>query len=137
MSDILAIAVDSENDLVVWTQGDKIYISNIDGDNRHVLLNESNSKITHLTIHLGWLYWLDRDIEQLQRLELKSGNSRSVVLNHASHITDLISVVQPNTKNPCYHTKHCSHLCILNGTSPVCACFKGKKIIFLWFKYIL
>lgn len=90
---------------------------------------------------MGWLYWLDRDIEQMQRLEPYSGNSRSVVLNHASHIVDLIAVVQPSNKNPCSDTKHCSHLCILNGTSPVCACLKGKVIeltkllIFLYYRY--
>lgn len=98
---------------------------------RYVLFNETNSKITHLTYYLGWLYWLDRDIEQMQRLEPYSGNSRSVVLNHASHIVDLIAVVQPSSKNPCAHTKHCSHLCILNGTNPVCACLKGKRKHFI------
>lgn len=94
---------------------------------RHVLLNESHSEITQLTVHSGWLYWRDREIEQLQRLELKSGNSRSVVLNHASHVVDLVSVVQPDSKNPCWalHAKHCSHLCILNGTKAVCACLQG------------
>lgn len=31
---IRALAVDPENDLVVWAQGHSIYISNIDGDNQ-------------------------------------------------------------------------------------------------------
>lgn len=33
-SDIAAVAVDSENDLVVWAQGHSIHMCNIDGDNQ-------------------------------------------------------------------------------------------------------
>lgn len=34
--DIAAIAVDVENDSIVWSQGHSIYISNIDGENKYV-----------------------------------------------------------------------------------------------------
>lgn len=33
-ADIAAIAVDTENDLIVWAQEHSIYISNIDGENQ-------------------------------------------------------------------------------------------------------
>lgn len=33
-TDIAAIAIDVENDLVVWVEGHSIFISNIDGDNQ-------------------------------------------------------------------------------------------------------
>lgn len=33
-TDIAAIAVDSENDLIVWAQGHSIYMCNIDGENQ-------------------------------------------------------------------------------------------------------
>ncbi|KAK4886602.1 hypothetical protein RN001_002873 [Aquatica leii] len=129
-NDIAAIAVDAENDMVVWAQGHSIYMCNIDGDNQHVVFNESNSRVTQLAIHDGWLYWLDREIQQLQRLELKTGSSRSVVLTHASAVLDLVSVKQPDRNHSCaqMHPKRCSHLCIINGTNPVCACPIGLAL---------
>lgn len=33
-NDIAAIAVDAENDLIVWAQGHSIYMCNIDGENQ-------------------------------------------------------------------------------------------------------
>ncbi|KAL3265566.1 hypothetical protein HHI36_009771 [Cryptolaemus montrouzieri] len=128
-ADIAAIAVDVENDLIVWAQGHSIYISNIDGENQHVLLNESNSKISQLTVHSGWLYWIDKELHQLQRLELISGKSRSTLPIQASRITDLISVTTPDRTNPCWHNqKKCSHFCIMNGTGAECACPQDKVL---------
>nr|XP_023018542.1 low-density lipoprotein receptor-related protein 6 [Leptinotarsa decemlineata] len=126
---ITAIAVDTENDVVVWAQGHSIYISNIDGENQHVLLNESNSKIIQLAVHLGWLYWIDKELDQLQRLEILSGKSRSTLPIHASHIIDLISVQNP-LDNICNisHQQKCSHFCLHNGTSYTCACPHGKTL---------
>ncbi|CAH1173635.1 unnamed protein product [Phaedon cochleariae] len=125
-SNITAIAVDTENDLLIWAQGHSIYVSNIDGENQHVLLNESNSKIVQLTVHTGWLYWIDKEIDQLQRLEILSGKSRSVLPVQASHILDLISVQAP-ADHLCNltHQKKCSHFCLHEGSSYVCACPQG------------
>ncbi|KAL1489546.1 hypothetical protein ABEB36_013499 [Hypothenemus hampei] len=127
--DIAAIAVDIENDLIVWSQAHSIYISNLDGENKHVVVNESHSKITHLTVHTGWLYWIDKDPNQLQRLELTTGKSRSTLSIQASHIVDLISVNQLKMNNSCADLKNrCSHFCILNGTVAQCACPNGKML---------
>ncbi|XP_076273199.1 low-density lipoprotein receptor-related protein 6 [Rhynchophorus ferrugineus] len=126
-SDITALAVDTENDSIVWSQGQSIYISNIDGENKHVLVNESKSKITQLTVHLGWLYWVDKDLNQLQRLELTTGKSRTTLPIQVSHIVDLISVKKPQNHS-CYDQVKCSHFCVLNGTYPHCACPHGKML---------
>ncbi|XP_050299730.1 low-density lipoprotein receptor-related protein 6 [Anthonomus grandis grandis] len=125
--DIAAIAVDIDNDSIVWSQGHSIYISNIDGENKHVVVNESNNKITHLTVHDGWLYWIDRDLNELQRLELTTGKSRSTLGIQAAHIVDLISV-QDHGNHSCADQKRCSHFCILNGTLPQCACPFNKML---------
>ncbi|CAG9761873.1 unnamed protein product [Ceutorhynchus assimilis] len=125
--DIAAIAVDTENDSIVWSQGHSIYISNIDGENKHVVVNESSHKISHLTVHAGWLYWIDRDLNQLQRLELTTGKSRSTLSIQASHIVDLISVKKLENHS-CADQKRCSHFCVLNGTMPQCACPNGKML---------
>ncbi|XP_030745699.1 low-density lipoprotein receptor-related protein 6 [Sitophilus oryzae] len=125
--DIKAIAVDIENDSVVWSQGQSIYISNIDGENKHVLLSENKSKISQLTVHSGWLYWIDKELNELQRLELTTGKSRSTLPIQASHIVDLISVNKLQNHS-CNVQKRCSHFCILNGTSPHCACPHGKML---------
>ncbi|XP_060530301.1 low-density lipoprotein receptor-related protein 6 isoform X2 [Cylas formicarius] len=127
--DITAVAVDVDNDLVVWSQGQSIYISNIDGENKHVLVNESNSKITQLTVHSGWLYWIDRDVNQLQRLELTTGKSRSTLPVQVSHVVDLVSVKRPDNHScDTSHPKGCSHFCVLNGTDAQCACPNGKTL---------
>ncbi|XP_066141061.1 low-density lipoprotein receptor-related protein 6 isoform X1 [Euwallacea fornicatus] len=126
--DISAIAVDTESDSIVWSQGHSIYISNIDGENKHVVFNESHFKITHLTIHAGWLYWIGRDPNQLQRLELTTGKSSTQLSIQASHIVDLISVKQLGNHS-CGDPKiRCSHFCVLNGTTPQCACPDGKML---------
>lgn len=126
--DIAAIAVDVENDSIVWSQGHSIYISNIDGENKHVVVNGSHFKIPHLTVHGGWLYWIDRDPNQLQRLELTTGKSRSTLPIQASHIVDLISVKQLENHSCSDPKIRCSHFCILNGTTPECACPDGKLL---------
>ncbi|XP_025837382.1 low-density lipoprotein receptor-related protein 6 [Agrilus planipennis] len=127
-SDIAAIAVDAENELIVWAQGQNIYMSNIDGDNHYVVLNESNSKITQLTIYSGWLYWLDKQIQQLQGRELKTGGSHSVVISHAS-LVDLVSVKLLDRNHSCaQYPRRCSHLCVMNGTSAACACPHGLAL---------
>lgn len=41
--DIAAIAVDTENDSIVWSQGHSIHISNIDGENKYVFCNRPYS----------------------------------------------------------------------------------------------
>ncbi|XP_022921032.1 low-density lipoprotein receptor-related protein 6 [Onthophagus taurus] len=123
--EIPAIAIDIENDFVVWVDGLDIWMGNIDGDNNYKVTSESKSKINALTVHTGWLYWLDRTINQLQRIELSTGNSRSTVLNYDSHILDLVSVTQPDTKHNCA-TLSCSHLCVIDGGSTaVCTCPPG------------
>ncbi|RZC32195.1 low-density lipoprotein receptor-related protein 6, partial [Asbolus verrucosus] len=129
-ADIAAIAVDPENDWIVWTQGQSIYTSNIEGENQHVLVNESHTRITQLTVHAGWLYWIDRESSQLQRVELLSGKFSSPLSLQASHIVDIISVTKPDRSHPCFQPlqKKCSHLCILNGTSPMCACPKRNVL---------
>ena len=88
------------------------------------MISESKSHISLLTVHSGWLYWLDREINQLERIELKTGRSRSPVLNGAYNIVDIISVTPPDTNHPCLHmnTRKCSHLCIMNGTYAMCSC---------------
>ncbi|XP_044256052.1 low-density lipoprotein receptor-related protein 6 [Tribolium madens] len=129
-ADITAIAVDSENDCIVWAQGQSIYMSNIEGENQHVLVNGSQAKITQLTILSGWLYWIDRESTQLHKIELQSGKLSSPLSLLASHIVDLVSVSKPERNHSCsqVHQKKCSHLCIFNGTNPVCACPKGNVL---------
>jgi low density lipoprotein receptor-related protein 5/6 len=126
-ADISAIAVDPENDIIVWTQGQSIYMSNIEGASPHVLVNESHTRITQLTVLSGRLYWIDRESSQLQRVDLDSGTFSSALSLQASHIVDIISVTTPNDTHSCSQKK-CSHLCILNGTNSVCACPKGNVL---------
>ncbi|KAI4463023.1 vitellogenin receptor-like protein-related-related [Holotrichia oblita] len=126
--EIAAIALDIEKDLLVWVEGESIHMCNIDGENQHELWSENKSKITSIAVHLGWLYWLDRTINQLQRNKLSTGQVRQHVLNHAHHILDLVSVSQPDRNHSCSQTNRCSHLCIINGTFPVCACPHGLAL---------
>ncbi|KAJ3659363.1 hypothetical protein Zmor_011053 [Zophobas morio] len=128
-ADIAAIAVDAENDLIVWSQGQSVYMSNIEGANQVVLVNDTTTKATQLTILSGWLYWIDREF-QLQRVELQSGKQSSPLSLQASHIVDLISVSKPDPNHSCSHRneRKCSHLCIMNGTNSVCACPQGHVL---------
>ncbi|XP_017772684.1 PREDICTED: low-density lipoprotein receptor-related protein 6 [Nicrophorus vespilloides] len=127
-SNVAALAVDIENDLVVWAQGHSIHVCNIDGDNNHVILKDNTSKLSQLTVHAGWLYWLDK--ENLQRLELKTGGSRSIVIEKDIDILDLISVSELDKNHSCaqMHQQRCSHLCIFNGTNAICACPQGLAL---------
>ncbi|GJQ65548.1 hypothetical protein Trydic_g7648 [Trypoxylus dichotomus] len=126
--EIAAIALDIEKDLLVWVEGESVHMCNIDGENQHVLWSESKSKITSIAVHLGWLFWLDKTINQLQRIKLSTGQDRQHVLNHAHHILDLVSVLQPDRNHSCAQTNRCSHLCIINGTNAVCACPHGLAL---------
>lgn len=92
-------------------------------------MNESRTPITQLTVLAGWLYWIDRESSQLQRVELLSGNFSSSLSLQATHIVDIISVTEPTLNHTCLlHQKRCSHLCILDGTHPKCACSKGNML---------
>ncbi|CAH0560791.1 unnamed protein product [Brassicogethes aeneus] len=128
-NDIVAIAVDVENELIVWARSQTIYMANIEGGNMHVIVNQSRSKIKQLTVYSSFLYWVD-DSQELQRLELISEKSSTPLQIQVPHITGLISVRNPEKNHSCFmaHQKKCSHFCIMDGKNPVCACPNGKKL---------
>lgn len=142
---IEAIAVDIVSDLVFWSEGQSIYMCNIDGDNLIVALNETNSNISQLTVHNGYLYWLDRKLGELKRFEITMGKSHSVVLKHIGNVVDLISVRQPDHNHKCYVTpgtsatsgnRPCSHFCLIEDdgsdkvskSKAVCSCPNDQSL---------
>lgn len=93
-------------------------------------MNESHHRITQLTVLSGWLYWIDRESSQLQRVDLLSGKFSSPLSLQATHIVDIISVKKQDKPHPCsaQQQKRCSHLCIMNGTNHICACPRGNVL---------
>lgn len=127
-NNVTAIALDLDTDMVVWAEGNKVLMCNIDGENQYPFLSENKGIIGQLTIHAGSLYWLERSYQQqqLRKFDLKTPRHDSVKLIHASGaITDLISVSEVMS-HPC-SSNRCSQLCIgrNNETGPICACAQG------------
>mgnify|MGYP002224312015 CR=1 FL=1 len=65
---------------------------------RKVLVNGYLVQVTSLAIHGEYLYWVDRDRQQIERVSKTDGSRHSSVLTRLAHLVDLVAVQFPTEK---------------------------------------
>lgn len=115
---LVALAVDSELNLVFWAHSSQIDVSDLNGRHRYddytyflfmlrnnnifvfrkVLISTQLIQISTMTTLDGFLYCLDREQQEVKRIEIKKGVEWPALLQGMSHLTDLISVHPVNIK---------------------------------------
>ncbi|XP_013773894.1 low-density lipoprotein receptor-related protein 6-like [Limulus polyphemus] len=125
-----AIAVDSDKDILFWSDygTNRIESSDIDGGHRKTLRHDNKMKPLSLAVYKEFLYWIDSKHGTLQRFNKLTGEDFKQVLARKNHLTDLISVFPYKhfEKRSCINGNGgCTHLCLFgNNGEKRCACPK-------------
>ncbi|XP_015596782.1 low-density lipoprotein receptor-related protein 6 [Cephus cinctus] len=121
-----SLAVDTVSNLVFWAYRKQIEVADLKGNNRRVLVSTNQGAVAHLAVLFDYVYWFDRDSQEVERVNKTSGSGRRTMMSKA--ITDLVTVRTPDdlimeehTCSPFHDYGGCSHFCI-GTTSPRCSC---------------
>lgn len=121
------LAVDTTANIVYWAHGKLIECSDFNGGNRRVLVSIAVAgSVVHMSVLFDHLYWFNRDVQALERVNKTSGASRRTLIMSRA-LTDLVTVDAPDNDidahvcSPFNDYGGCSHFCI-GTTSPRCSC---------------
>lgn len=137
LSDPSDLTVDTENDLIFWSDLDlkQIESSDLNGNKRKILVSEQilNAPVKPVAIAVlgNYLYWADRSAQTLSRINKITGKDFKIIISDVHHLSSLTSVTKPLSvdENPCV-VKECSHICLLEnqGKSAKCSCPYGSGL---------
>ncbi|XP_060590385.1 low-density lipoprotein receptor-related protein 1-like isoform X5 [Ruditapes philippinarum] len=132
-----ALTIDYVTEKLFWADANYDYIamSDLDGENRHVVISENLPHTFALTTFMDHIYWTDWETNGVFTAEKFSGEKRDRMVTMLHRPMDLVvyhAMRQPDMKtNPC-EALNCSHLCLLRpedgpdgrrrDASAVCAC---------------
>lgn len=125
------LTLDIENQVVYWceVQTDSIWRVDYDGNMKKVLLNNTLDNVQALDLYEENIFWSD------VRGNIKVANVKnitnfwSVIEADGNPMKDIkiFSSKKQQTTNACgMNNGGCEHLCLFNGTHPICACSHGK-----------
>ncbi|XP_050692314.1 low-density lipoprotein receptor-related protein 6-like [Eriocheir sinensis] len=129
-----ALTVDVEDDFIFWadTATKRIETATLTGEDRKVLVDEGLSLPTGLSVHGSYLYWVDRELTHIARVDKFTGQGREVIQGRISHLSDIIAVTpflsQRMRVHPCHNGSECSHLCLERDGRQVCSCPAGRAL---------
>ncbi|XP_069679259.1 low-density lipoprotein receptor-related protein 6 [Periplaneta americana] len=119
IENLSALAVDRVADLLFWAQPNQIESSDLNGKGRKILVSKHLVQVTSLAVHGDYLYWVDKDQQQIERVNKTNGNNRTTMLLRLAHLVDIVAVTFPSEKmfsshgcSSSHHQGGCSHLCI-------------------------
>ncbi|XP_048835137.1 low-density lipoprotein receptor-related protein 1B-like isoform X4 [Brienomyrus brachyistius] len=124
----VALTIDYTNKRIYWADGNHIMLANMDGSQRHKILNPDAHSVMSLTLFEDYVYWTDGKTKSLNRGHKSSGGP-SVELLSSWHVLTGVKVYHPLRqpdvpKHQCQMTNGgCSHLCLISpGGGYRCAC---------------
>ncbi|XP_042878926.1 low-density lipoprotein receptor-related protein 6-like [Penaeus japonicus] len=129
-----ALAVDIRENLLFWADSKKKYIetSNLYGEDRKILVDRDLDQPVGLAVHGDYLYWVDKDLHLVERVNKYTGQQREKVQGRMSHLSDIVAVSSQlynnMTGHPCHNGSECSHLCLERDRRQHCACPEGKAL---------
>jgi low density lipoprotein receptor-related protein 5/6 len=121
------IALDVDMRKIYWCDAkmDKIEVTNMDGSDRRVILNENLPHVFGLSIFENFIYWTDWQRRTVERAHKVTGNDRIVVVDQFPDLMGLKVTKLHEIKgtNPCMNKNGgCAHLCLNRPNDYVCRC---------------
>ena len=121
------IALDVEKRKIYWCDAkmDKIEVTNMDGSDRRVILNENLPHVFGLSLFENFIYWTDWQERTVERAHKITGNDRMVVVDHFPDLMGLKVTKLNEIKgtSPCMNKNGgCAHLCLNRPNDYVCRC---------------
>ncbi|MCJ8744681.1 hypothetical protein PDJAM_G00121590 [Pangasius djambal] len=124
------LTLDFINDRIYWADAREDYIefANLDGTNRHTVLNQDIPHIFAMTLFEEFIYWTDWETKSITRAHKTLGTNKTLLINTLHRPMD-IHIYHPHrqpevTGHPCQKDNGgCSNLCLLSpGGGHKCAC---------------
>nr|XP_045620165.1 low-density lipoprotein receptor-related protein 6-like [Procambarus clarkii] len=129
-----ALAVDAQDNFLFWadTTTKRIETATILGEDRKVLVDKKLEQPVGLAVHEDFLYWVDRELTQVERVNKFTGQQREKLQGRIYYLSDIIAVTpvlsQKMKVHPCHNGSECSHLCLERDQQQRCACPEGKTL---------
>jgi low density lipoprotein receptor-related protein 5/6 len=132
----LAIYADDEGGKLYWADAGLgcIEFGNFDGANRRNLVRSGVQQPVGLTVQGRWLYWIEKEARQLERVDKLTGENRMVIETRLAQLSDLASGGEldevTRLMHPCGAARGgCSHFCVSNGNGERrCSCPIGLTL---------
>uniref|UniRef100_A0AAR2JKN9 EGF-like domain-containing protein n=1 Tax=Pygocentrus nattereri TaxID=42514 RepID=A0AAR2JKN9_PYGNA len=124
------LTLDFINDRIYWADAREDYIefANLDGTNRHTVLNQDIPHIFAMTLFEEYIYWTDWETKSINRAHKTLGTNKTMLILTLHRPMD-IHIYHPYrqpevTNHPCQTDNGgCSNLCLLSpGGGYKCAC---------------
>ncbi|XP_049327868.1 low-density lipoprotein receptor-related protein 1 isoform X3 [Astyanax mexicanus] len=124
------LTLDFINDRIYWADAREDYIefSDLDGTNRHTVLNQDIPHIFAMTLFEEFIYWTDWETKSINRAHKTLGTNKTMLISTLHRPMD-IHIFHPYrqpevTNHPCQTDNGgCSNLCLLSpGGGYKCAC---------------
>lgn len=121
------IALDVEMNKIYWCDAnlDKIEVTNMDGSDRRVVLNDNLPHVFGLSLFGDHIYWTDWQRRTVERAHKVTGNDRTIVVDQFPDLMGLKVTKLQEIKgtNPCMNKNGgCAHLCLNRPNDYVCRC---------------
>lgn len=125
------LAIDRPTQRLYWNDGklNTIESSDFDGKNRKMII--TNAPHPYGLVVVGnHIYWTDWQTKALHRADKTNGSDSVVIRGKLDGLMDVRSVQSDNiAENACGDDNGgCSHLCLRNPTSYICACPTGIRM---------
>lgn len=126
------LVLDVENQKVLWCDNENILMAvDYDGNDKIVLLNDTTKPLSIAMVN-KMLYYVDVNSADTIRVAQTSSLSNQAIV-YKTKDNNAISDLRVHSRqlqkgtNPCsIKNGGCDHLCLYNGTHPICACFHSK-----------
>uniref|UniRef100_A0A665WA41 EGF-like domain-containing protein n=1 Tax=Echeneis naucrates TaxID=173247 RepID=A0A665WA41_ECHNA len=126
----VALALDNKLGKLFWVDADlkRIESSDLTGANRIVLQDSNILQPMGLTVLGDHLYWIDRQLQMIEKVDKLTGDGRTRIQGRISYLTSVHAVEEMDPQefasHPCSHDNGgCSHICIAKGDgTPRCSC---------------
>ncbi|KAI5724237.1 hypothetical protein M8J77_000155 [Diaphorina citri] len=118
---VTSVTVDKELNNVYFSYNGVVEMTDLNGNNRQVLIKTNLKHVASLTIHGPNLLYLDKEEQIIESIHKLNASNRHIILSHVPHLIDLVHVGQVNKNHVCYNNP-CSHYCLPVNNKPQCAC---------------
>jgi hypothetical protein len=100
--EVTAMTVDMESDLLYWVDdfNKKIECTNLEGEDRRVLVTGGFSQANSLAVFGKYLYWTDREQRHIERVNKITGTARQVIYSRLNFLSAIKAVVRTDTTLP-------------------------------------